>query len=127
MKSSEETSSTESSFSRRKTISCGVAIGFYESKTVEQRKNIADKSRRILLVEATIRDTVFALINICNANTETEQLETLSDLVSILDKIKDIQYKNIVLGGNFNVIFDISLESLGGNPYLKKKSLAKLI
>ena len=127
MKSSEETSSTESSFSRRKTISYGVAIDFYESKTVEQRKNIADKSRRILLVEATIRDTVFALINICNANTETEQLETLSDLVSILDKIKDIQYKNIVLGGNFNVIFDISLESLGGNPYLKKKSLAKLI
>ena len=39
---------------------------------------------------------------------------TLSDLACILDKVKDIQNKNIVLGGDFNVIFDISLKSLGG-------------
>ena len=51
----------------------------------------------------------------------------MSDLVSILDKVKDIQNKNIVLGGDFNVIFDIILKSLGGNPCLKKKSIAKLI
>ena len=37
------------------------------------------------------------------------------------------EFFNIVLGGHFNVIFDISLESLGGNPCLKKKSIAKLI
>ena len=60
-------------------------------------------------------DTVFVLINIYNANTESEQLETLSDLVSILDKVKDIQSKNIILGGDFNVTVDISLESLGGS------------
>ena len=47
--------------------------------------------------------------------------------VSIIDKVKDIQSKNIVLGGDFNVILDISLESLGGNSCLKKKSTAKLI
>ena len=68
-----------------------------------------------------IDDTVFVLINIYNANTESEQLGTL------LDKVKDIQSKNIVLGGDFNVIFVISLESLGGDPCLKKKSIAKLI
>ena len=70
---------------------------------------------------------IFILINIFNTNTESEQLETLSDLVSIIDKVKDIQSKNIVLGGDFNVIFNISLESLAGNPCLKKKSIAKLI
>ena len=114
-------------FSHGKTNSCGVAIGFYGSKTIEQINKISDKSGRILLVEATVDDTVFVLINIYNANTESEQLETLLDLVSIIDKVKDIQSKNIVLGGDFNVIFDISLESLGGNPCLKKKSIAKLI
>ena len=67
------------------------------------------------------------LINIYNTNTELEQRETLSDLVSILDKVKDVQNKNAVLGGHLNVIFDISLESLGWNLCLKKKSLAKLI
>ena len=66
-------------------------------------------------------------LNIYNANTELEQLETLSYLVSILDKVKYIQNKNIVLGGDFNVIFNISLEGSGGNPCLKKKSIAKLI
>ena len=114
-------------FSHGKTNSCGVAIGFYGSKTIEQINKISDKSGRILLVEATIDDTVFVLINIYNANTEFEQLESLSDLVSIIDKVKDIQSKNIVLGGDFNVIFDISLESLAGKPCLKKKSIVKLI
>ena len=48
-------------------------------------------------------------------------------IVSILDKVKDIQNKNIVLAGDFNVIFDVAVESLGRNPCLKKKSLTKLI
>ena len=94
---------------------------------MKQTNKKSDKSGRILLVEATIDDTVFVLINIYNANTEFEQLESLSDLVSIIDKVKDIQSKNIVLGGDINVVFDISLESLGGDPCLKKKSIAKLI
>ena len=94
---------------------------------MEQINTISEKSGRILLNEAAIDDTVFALINIYNADTESKQLETLSDLVSVTDKVKDIQSKNIVLGGDFNVIFDISLESLGGNPCLKKKSITKSI
>ena len=114
-------------FSHGKTNLCGVAIGFYGSKTIEQINKISDKSGRILLVEATVDDTVFVLINIYNANTESEQLETLLDLASIIDKVKDIQSKNIVLGGDFNVISDISLECLSGNPRSKKKSITKLI
>ena len=93
-------------FSNGKTNLCGVAIGFYGSKTIEQINKISDKSGRILLTEAIIDDTVFVLINIYNTNTEFEQLKTLSDLVSIIDKVKDFQSKNIVLGGD---IFDISL------------------
>ena len=103
----------------------GVAIGFYGSKTIEQTNKISNKSGRILLVEVTIDDTIFVLIKIYNASTELEQLDTFSDLVSILDKVKDIQNKKKVLGGNLNVTFDISLENLGGNSCFKKKSLAK--
>ena len=93
----------------------------------KQTSKISDNSARILLVEPTIDDTVFVLINIYNANTKLEQLETLQDIVSFLGKVKGIQDKNIVLRGDFYVIFDISLESLGGNPSFKKKSLAKLV
>ena len=54
---------------------------------------------------------VFLLVNIYNANTELEKPETLTGSVSILDKVKDIQSKIIVFGGDFNVIFDISFQS----------------
>ena len=63
-------------FSHGKTNSCGVDIGLYGFKTIEQMNKISDKSGRILLVEATVNDTVFVLINNYNANTESEQLET---------------------------------------------------
>ena len=39
----------------------------------------------------------------------------LLDLDEILDSIGDIQNKNIVFGGDFNVIFDLFLEVQGGN------------
>ena len=114
-------------FSHGKRNSCGVAIGVYASKRIEQINKTSDKSGRILLVEATIDDTVFVPINTYNVNTEFQQLEALSDLISIIDKVKDIKRKIIVLGGDFNVLFDISLEISGGNPCLKKKPIAKLI
>ena len=60
---------------------------------MKQTNKKSDKSGRILLVEATIDDTVFVLINIYNANTEFEQLESLSDLVSIIDKKKIFKAK----------------------------------
>ena len=58
---------------------------------MEQINGISEKSGRILLNEAAIDDTVFVLINNYIANTESEQLETLLDLVSVIDKVRDIQ------------------------------------
>ena len=81
-------------FSYGKTNSCRVVIDFYGSKTTEQTTKKLGKSGRIILVDGTINGKVFVLINIYNANTEFEQLETLSDLVSISDKVEDIQNKN---------------------------------
>ena len=80
-----------------------------------------------MLLDVKIDDTVFVLVNICNTNTENDQLQTLSDLNDILGNINDIETKNIILGGDFNVFFNLSLEASGGNPVLKKKSIAKLI
>ena len=67
------------------------------------------------------------LINIYNANTEPEQLHTLNDLINILETFKDIQNKSVVLGGDFDVILNSSLDSEGGKPVIKKKTIAKLI
>ena len=75
-------------FSYGKTNSCGVVTGFCGSQTTEQTNKILNKSGRTLLVEVTNDEKVFVPINIYNVNAELEQIETLSDLVSILGKVK---------------------------------------
>ena len=114
-------------FSHGKTNSCGVAIGFVGTKALNILNITRDNLGRILVIEVKIDDSVFVLINIYNANTESEQLHTLNDLVNILETIEDIQNKSVVLGGDFNVILNPSLDSEGGKPVIKKRTIAKLI
>ena len=45
----------------------------------------------------------------------------------MLEKIDDINDKTIAFGGDFKLFFEAKLKAQGGNPALKKKSLAKLI
>ena len=80
-----------------------------------------------MVIEVKIDDSVFVLINIYNANTDSEQLHTLNDLINILETSEDIQDKSVVLGGDLNVIFNPFLDSEGGKPGIKKKTIAKLM
>ena len=74
-----------------------------------------------------VDETNFVLVNIYNPNTETEQVKTLLDLGKMLEIIKDFSDKHIVLAGDFNFFFDTSLDSYGGKPTLKKKSIPNLL
>ena len=74
-----------------------------------------------------VDETNFILVNIYNPNTETKQVTTHLDLSRMLETIKDFSDKHIVLAGDFNFFFDTSLDSYGGKPTLKKKSIAKFI
>ena len=80
-----------------------------------------------MLLEINIDDSLFVLINIYNANNELDQVKTLTDLSEILDCVVDIQNKNKIFGGDFNVTFDFFLEAQGGKPILKIHTLAKTI
>ena len=114
-------------FSHGKTNSCGVAIGFVGTKALNILNIRRDNLRRILVIEVKIDDSVFVLINIYNANTESEQLHTLNDLINILETFEDIQDKSVVLASDFNVIFNTSLDLEGGKPVIKKREIAKSI
>ena len=83
--------------------------------------------RQILILDAELNGTNFFLINFYNSNTESEQLSTFSTLQKLLETFDDYNNKNIVFGGDFNLIFDSKLDASRGNPILKRKSLAKLI
>ena len=62
-----------------------------------------------------------------NLHTETEQVATLLNIDKMLETIKDLYDKQIVLAGDFNFFFDKSLDSYGGKSTLKKKAIAKFI
>ena len=76
-------------------------------------------------MEVKIENEVLLLTNLYNGNTENEQLSTLSDLSNMLEKIDDINNKNIVFVGDFNRFFEAKLEAQGGNLVLKKKVFSK--
>ena len=80
----------------------------------------------------------FLLTNLDNANKESEQINTqstlcnllddiTSTLCNLLDDITDLHFKNIILGGDFSILFNLRYKARGGNPKMKSKSVAKFI
>ena len=75
-----------------------------------------DESGRILILDVKVRDNDFLLINLYNANKESEELNTLSSLCNFFWKIiTDLHRKNIILGGDLNIFFNRMYEARGGN------------
>ena len=81
----------------------------------------------MLILYVKVSDNDFLLINLYNANKESEQLNTLSSLCNLLDDIIDSHYKNIILAEDFNVFFNLKYKAHGGNQKMKNKSVAKFI
>ena len=59
-------------------------LSFLYSFVVNNQKT--DSDGRILILDVTIKDVNFALINLYNANTETKQVSVLNNLSLLLDK-----------------------------------------
>ena len=114
-------------FSHGKTNSCGVVIAFYGNINYSVQKQLIDSEGRILILEVEIENENYLLINLYNANTETEQLKTLNILSTLLEQIQNIGEKSIILGGDFNFYFNEKLETSGGSPLLKKHSISKFL
>ena len=107
-------------YSRGKSNSCGVLICFIDSKNLFTRNKLSGNDGRILILDVDIDDGNFSLINFYNPDTEAEQLKTLSKLTEMLTKLHLTQNNNIICVGDFNLLFNINLESNGGNPVFKK-------
>ena len=85
-----------------------------------------------------VSDNDFLLTNLDNANKESQQINTqstlcnllddiTSTLCNLLDDITDLHFKNIILGGDFSILFNLRYKARGGNPKMKSKSVAKFI
>ena len=101
------------------------SCGFSTCCEVSNKKQ--DESGRILILDVKVGENDFLLINLHNANEQSEQLNTLSTLCNLLDDITDLHCKNIILGEDFNIFFNLTYEACGRNPKMKNKSVAKSI
>ena len=107
--------------------SCGVLIVYFGNLNFSFNKQVGDTNGRILILDENIDEIRYVLVNIYNANTEVEQVQVLSELSKLMKNINFSEENRIVLAGNLNIFFDSKLETKGGKPSLKQKSVAKLL
>ena len=82
-------------FSHGTTNSSGVMTGYLASNKIKVNRIKNDNQGRILIVNADIDEEAFVLINLYNANTETEQIKTIYELDQLLsDFCLDSNKKN---------------------------------
>ena len=85
-----------------------------------------DEDGRFVIIKCMIQDRLFLLANLYNSNKEPQQIEVLDNLISVIRTIHKDHECDIVLGGDFNFIFNTDLESDEGNPKLKLSSIATI-
>ena len=59
-------------FSQGKTNFCGVLIAYFGTENFTVKKKQTDHNGRILILDVSINDSEYILINLYNANTEKE-------------------------------------------------------
>ena len=79
------------------------------------------------MFDITLDADQYILINLYNANTDTEQVKILEKLQSLLKNLDIRQSKGIISSGNMNVFFNSKKDTKSGKLLLKKKSIAKLV
>ena len=79
---------------------------FFGSITYTVRRKASYKHGQILIIEPLIDNTEFILINLYNANTENDQLNTFSELTKLLENFNLSKNKPIIFAGDFNLFLD---------------------
>ena len=74
-----------------------------------------DDNGRILILEVTINDTEYLLINIYNGNTEQEQLKTLQNVSVMLENFDSFCGNNMIIVCDFNLFPSKKLECKSGD------------
>ena len=113
-------------FSHGANNSRGVLIGISKDLEYVVEKECKDLRGRFIILKCVIQGTSFLLINIYNDNIEADQVKTLEDLKVSMHDIDIEQECKIVSGGDYNLIFDINLDSSGGKPRLKLSSVSNM-
>ena len=100
-------------FSHGNNLSRGVAIMLPKSMEFEVHNEISDEQGRFLLLDITIEECNFFVINIYapTKDKEAEQADFISYVKTILQEYYD---KNMIIGGDFNICLNPDIDKKGG-------------
>ena len=73
-----------------------------------------------------IQGNPYVLVNCYAPNSETGQIKTFQDLANRLCDLDADPECSCIFGGDWNLIFDTTMDSMGGSPKLKEKSIFHL-
>ena len=89
-------------FAHKKRNSCSVLTFCFVTHKFVVNNQKTDNEGRILILNVTINDVNFVLINLYNANTETKQVSVLNNLSSLLENFDLILEKKFNFGRRFS-------------------------
>ena len=65
-----------------------------------------DNDCQTLILDVTINDVDFVLLNLFDGSTETEQVSVLNNLFSLLESFDLTLERNLILAGDFNLFLN---------------------
>ena len=86
----------------------------------------SDNIGRLLMADMVIQDTKFELINIYAPNSEDNQINFYKHLGRQI-RAKDLSDTHVLLGGDFNFIFDPEMDRKGGVPINETRKRAEIL
>ena len=104
----------------------GTLIAFSKNLDYKIIKYDDDKDGRIQICSILIDGKKKLIVNIYNENIESKQIILLKKLNCLLENFNSLLDHAIILGGDWNFIFDKHLDASGGNPQLKLSSIAEI-
>ena len=100
-------------FSHRKSDARGVLIAFCEELNYRVIMQHVDNNGRYIVLNVLIDNNPVILVNYHAPNVESEQLRLLNELNHIFNSLEITGNTMFIWGGDFNMIFDITLDADG--------------
>ena len=87
---------------------------------------ICDPNGTYIILNTDIQGSPYILVNCYAPNNEQDQIKLFQVIRDHLEKLEPNNDVNIISGGDWNMIFNSSLDAFGGKPILKSNSLKQL-
>ena len=106
-------------FAHGSEYSRGVLILVKERLNFELKSCTLDKEGRYIILMSNVQEQPFVFVNIYAPNKTSEQCTFFQEIQTELDNLNIEADRDIIIGGDFNVILDPEFDGLGGKPKLR--------